>query len=81
MRRLQGPCCATILGGRVASNPPAAPSGTHPECSYIKQCLGSPTPGDYEAVVAERDGLQRQLEEANQMVAELQSRVRPGAEF
>lgn len=45
-------------------------------CSYIKQCLGSPTPADYEAVVAERDGLQKQLEEANQMIAELQSKVR-----
>jgi hypothetical protein len=43
--------------------------------SYIKQCLGSPTPAEHEAVVAERDGLQKQLEEANQLIAELQARI------
>lgn len=45
-------------------------------CSYIKQCLGSPTPADFEAVLAERDGLQKQLEEANQLIAELTAKVR-----
>lgn len=51
------------------------PSKPKQALDYIKQCLGSPTPADFEAAIAERDGLQRQLEEANQMIAELQSRV------
>ncbi|KAG2436361.1 hypothetical protein HXX76_006668 [Chlamydomonas incerta] len=51
------------------------PSKPKTALDYIKQCLGSPTPAEYEAVVAERDGLQKQLEEANQLIAELQSRV------
>lgn len=44
--------------------------------SYIKAALGSPTPADYESVVAEKEGLQKQLEEANAQIAELQARVR-----
>jgi hypothetical protein len=44
--------------------------------SYIKTALGAPTPGQYEAVVAERDGLKRQLAEAQSRIADLESKVR-----
>lgn len=66
-------CCPSLCR-RLVLTPRFCPP---PLDSYIKQCLGSPTPAEYEAVVAERDGLQKQLEEANQLIAELQSRVGP----
>ncbi len=43
---------------------------------YIKASLGGPTPAEYEAVVAERDGLKRQLQEAQAKIAELEVKVR-----
>mmetsp|Transcript_21324 Transcript_21324/g.46594 ORF Transcript_21324/g.46594 Transcript_21324/m.46594 type:complete len:91 (+) Transcript_21324:86-358(+) len=42
---------------------------------YIKSVLGAPTPADFEAISAERDGLKKQLEEAQQRIAELESKV------
>mmetsp|Transcript_12679 Transcript_12679/g.22620 ORF Transcript_12679/g.22620 Transcript_12679/m.22620 type:complete len:95 (-) Transcript_12679:237-521(-) len=51
------------------------PSKPKQSLDYIKQCLGSPTPAEYEVAVAEKEGLARQLEEANQIIAELQAKV------
>lgn len=42
----------------------------------MKTCLGAPTPAEHEAVVSERDGLRKQLEEAHQKIAELEAKVR-----
>jgi phage shock protein A len=42
---------------------------------YIKTSLGGPTPAEYEQVVAERDGLKKQLAEAQQRIAELEAKV------
>jgi hypothetical protein len=43
--------------------------------SYIKSSLGSPTPSEFEQVVAERDGLKKQLAEAQARIAELEQKV------
>eukprot|EP00983_Pelagomonas_calceolata_P124836 1161148-Pelagomonas_calceolata.AAC.3 len=45
-------------------------------CSYIKQALGAPTPAEFESVKAENHGLKRQLEDAQQRIAELEGKVR-----
>lgn len=42
---------------------------------YMKEALGGPTPADYEAVVAERDSLKRQLEEAQLRLSELEGKM------
>lgn len=39
---------------------------------YIKQALGSPTPEEFEKVVAENKRLQAELEAAREQLAELQ---------
>lgn len=44
-------------------------------CSYIKACLGGPTPAEYEAVVAERDALRAELEDARREAADLAAKV------
>lgn len=44
-------------------------------CSYIKGALGTPTPAEFEAVVVERDGLKRQLADAQARIAELEAKV------
>ena len=68
-------CTSTRAWSRTRLNPSYLQPDGSPHRSYIKQCLGSPTPAEHEAVVAERDGLQKQLEEANQLIAELQARI------
>jgi hypothetical protein len=45
-------------------------------CSYIKTVLGAPTPAEYDAVLAERDALKKQLEDTQQRVGELEGQVR-----
>lgn len=42
---------------------------------YMKAALGAPTPADYEAAVAERDGLRKQLEDAQLRIAELENKL------
>lgn len=42
---------------------------------YIKACLGGPTPDEYEALLAEREALQRELADARQQLADLEARV------
>lgn len=42
----------------------------------MKVCLGGPTPADYEALLAEREMLKRELSDARQQIEELQQRVR-----
>mmetsp|Transcript_22640 Transcript_22640/g.38584 ORF Transcript_22640/g.38584 Transcript_22640/m.38584 type:complete len:89 (-) Transcript_22640:652-918(-) len=42
---------------------------------YIKGALGAPTPAEFEALVAERDGLKRQLADAQARIAELDAKV------
>lgn len=49
---------------------------SHVSCRYIKTALGAPTPVQFEEVVAERDGLKKQLEEAQQRIADLEAKVR-----
>lgn len=44
--------------------------------SYVKTCLGSPTPAEYEAVVAERDELKIEVQELKAKVEELTAEVR-----
>ncbi|KAL6761055.1 hypothetical protein V8C86DRAFT_2542332 [Haematococcus lacustris] len=44
---------------------------------YIKTALGSPTPAEHAAVIAERDSLKKQLAEAQKRIEELESQVRP----
>jgi hypothetical protein len=44
-------------------------------CSYVKACLGGPTPAEYDALVAERESLKKELEDARQQIAELQAKV------
>jgi hypothetical protein len=41
----------------------------------MKTCLGGPTPGEFDAMVAERDSLKRQLEDAQATVTELKAKV------
>lgn len=48
-------------------------------CSYMKVCLGGPTPADYEALIAERELLKRELSDARQQIDELQGKVWCGA--
>lgn len=45
-------------------------------CSYVKACLGGPTPAEYDALLAERESLKRELEDARQQIADLQAKVR-----
>jgi hypothetical protein len=59
---------------RPASDPTTAPAIT--ACSYIKACLGGPTPAEYETLAAERESLKRELEEARKTIADLQAKVR-----
>lgn len=40
--------------------------------SYIKTCLGGPTPAEYEALLAERELLKKELSAARQQIEELQ---------
>ncbi|KAJ9520242.1 hypothetical protein QJQ45_030200, partial [Haematococcus lacustris] len=40
---------------------------------YIKTALGSPTPAEHAAVIAERDSLKKQLAEAQKRIEELES--------
>eukprot|EP00798_Chlamydomonas_sp_ICE-L_P024963 gene24963-10621_t len=47
---------------------------------YIKAALGAPTPAEYEAVVAERDSLKRQLEEAQLKISEMEAKDAGGEE-
>lgn len=47
-----------------------------PSCSYMKVCLGGPTPADYEALLAEREMLKRELSDARQQLEELRQQVR-----
>ncbi|KAF6263168.1 hypothetical protein COO60DRAFT_511621 [Scenedesmus sp. NREL 46B-D3] len=42
---------------------------------YVKACLGGPTPADYDALIAERESLKKELEDARQQIAELQAKV------
>lgn len=44
-------------------------------CSYVKGCLGGPTPDEYKALATEREALRRELEEAQQTIAQLQAKV------
>ena len=46
---------------------------------YIKRALGSPTPEEYEKVVAENKRLQAELEAAREQIAELQQASVPEA--
>ncbi len=46
--------------------------------SYIKGCLGGPTPAEFEALQAERDTLKRELEEARAQLAAAAPAVRMG---
>ena len=43
--------------------------------SYIKTCLGGPTPAEYEALLAERELLKKELSDARQRIEELQQQV------
>mmetsp|Transcript_8160 Transcript_8160/g.21751 ORF Transcript_8160/g.21751 Transcript_8160/m.21751 type:complete len:97 (-) Transcript_8160:305-595(-) len=51
---------------------PEKPKGA---LDYIKQALGAPTPAEFESVKAENHGLKRQLEDAQQRIAELEGKV------
>ncbi|GFH18216.1 flagellar associated protein 174, partial [Haematococcus lacustris] len=42
---------------------------------YIKTALGSPTPAEHAAVIAERDSLKKQLAEAQKRIEELESQA------
>uniref|UniRef100_A0A7S0WTD6 c-Myc-binding protein n=1 Tax=Chlamydomonas leiostraca TaxID=1034604 RepID=A0A7S0WTD6_9CHLO len=42
---------------------------------YIKTALGAPTPQEFEAVVAERDGLKKQVADLQQRMAELEAKL------
>lgn len=42
---------------------------------FMKTVLGGPTPKEYDEVLAERDDLRSQLEEAKQTITELEARV------
>ncbi|WIA08318.1 hypothetical protein OEZ86_010926 [Tetradesmus obliquus] len=42
---------------------------------YVKACLGGPTPAEYDALIAERESLKKELEDARQQIAELQAKV------
>jgi hypothetical protein len=44
---------------------------------YIKSTLGGPTPAEFEAVVAQRDSLQVQVEKLNAELAELRAAAPP----
>jgi hypothetical protein len=44
-------------------------------CSYVKACLGGPTPAEYDALIAERESLKKELEDARQQIAELQAKA------
>lgn len=44
--------------------------------SYVKVCLGGPTPADYEALLAERELLKKELSDARQQLEELRLKVR-----
>lgn len=47
-------------------------------CSYMKVCLGGPTPAEHEALVAERDLLKKELSDARQQIEELKVRHAEG---
>lgn len=47
---------------------------------YIKTVLGAPTGAEYDAIVAERDALKKQLEESQQRVTELEAQIRNASE-
>lgn len=54
----------------IAAPPPRPPS-------YIKACLGGPTPAEHEAVLAENEALKGELAGARAELAALQSKVGP----
>lgn len=37
--------------------------------------MGGPTPAEYDALIAERESLKKELEDARQQIAELQAKV------
>lgn len=43
--------------------------------SYIKSCLGGPTPADYETLLAEKEAVKAELDEARRVIAVLQAKV------
>lgn len=43
--------------------------------SYVKVCLGGPTPADFEALLAERELLKKELSDARQQLEELRLKV------
>ena len=57
------------------SHPPPARTAP-PHGSYIKTCLGGPTPAEHEAVLAENEALKAELADARAEVAALQAKVR-----
>lgn len=47
----------------------------HAAHSYMKQCMGGPTPAEYEALLAERELLKKELSDARMQIEELQLKV------
>ena len=66
------PLAAHPRADRPAPTPTRTPRSRR---SYIKSCLGGPTPAEYDAVVAENEALKTELADARATIADLQVRA------